>query len=300
MLRKINLLLLLCSLIAISGRANTIDELKTNEEVEHFLHKADKDFKDFSLSDIKMIYIDSIQRHLADSLGVRVWQKADLDNNGLTDLLVNGNWNGSDNHLIAVLDMGKSVAVRDLNRGFFDNNYFPVITSLQGQTILILHKGLTFSWNINEHSHIVRTDSLVYKFGDFVELNHRPANYSIQQIEFSTTECFGSCPVFELKINANRNASYHAQQYNDLSGKFNTLIDTIHLKELIDILNYLDFPKLKDNYEVNWTDDQSCTLVVTYDNGKKKTISDYGEIGTNGLSLLYSKLFALRKNQQWQ
>jgi hypothetical protein len=51
---------------------------------------------------------------------------------------------------------------------------------------------------------------------------------------------------------------------------------------------------------VGWTDDQTCTLKITYDNGKTKTITDYGKIGTYGLNRVYSILFSLRQNQKWK
>jgi hypothetical protein len=57
---------------------------------------------------------------------------------------------------------------------------------------------------------------------------------------------------------------------------------------------------LQNNYAVNWTDDQTCTLTITYNNEQTKTITDYGEIGTNGLRIIYDRLFALRKNQKWK
>lgn len=48
------------------------------------------------------------------------------------------------------------------------------------------------------------------------------------------------------------------------------------------------------------TDDQTGDLKITFNNGKVKTISDYGMIGTNGLKILYEKLAELRFNQKWQ
>jgi len=40
-------------------------------------------------------------------------------------------------------------------------------------------------------------------------------------------------------------------------------------------------------------------LEITYDRGKKKTINDYGAVGTYGLSALQSLLLELPSTQQW-
>ena len=39
---------------------------------------------------------------------------------------------------------------------------------------------------------------------------------------------------------------------------------------------------------------------VTYDNGKVKSIRDYGLLGTYGLDRVYQLLFELRENQKWE
>lgn len=58
----------------------------------------------------------------------------------------------------------------------------------------------------------------------------------------------------------------------------------------------MDFTNLEKDYAVGWTDDQSCTLKIVYDNNKTKVIEDYGLIGTFGLKKLYQQLFELRFN----
>jgi hypothetical protein len=62
----------------------------------------------------------------------------------------------------------------------------------------------------------------------------------------------------------------------------------------------LKLTSLKDEYSVNWTDDQTSTLEIKFNNGQIKRISDYGMIGTFGLEHIYDQLFALRKTQKWK
>ncbi len=153
------------------------------------------------------------------------------------------------------------------------------------------------------------TDILIFKFGDFVELNSTPATHRIEKIEYSKGRpCFGDCPIFDLTINQNRTASYCPHDITSLidakkkmsDKKFTTTIDTTNFHLLINLLNYIDFAKLDSNYAVGCTDSQDCTLKITYDNGKIKKIDDYGLMGTYGLDRTYDLLFNLRENQQWK
>ena len=63
---------------------------------------------------------------------------------------------------------------------------------------------------------------------------------------------------------------------------------------------YKEFSDLKDKYEVNWSDDQTSTLIITYDGGKTKKIIDYGLVGTFGLNRIHDLIFKLRDNQDWR
>jgi len=48
--------------------------------------------------------------------------------------------------------------------------------------------------------------------------------------------------------------------------------------------------ELKNNYSVNWTDDQTSTLTIIFKDHSRKVIRDYGMQGTFGLSAMYTKL----------
>ena len=80
-------------------------------------------------------------------------------------------------------------------------------------------------------------------------------------------------------------------------GEYKAEIDNKSYSDIINLLNYIDFQNLNDEYAVNWTDDQTSYITITYDQGKIKTIRDYGLIGTHGLDKLYDLLFKLRFNQ---
>lgn len=295
---RLLLLLFVCSCGIL--RANEIDQLKTFEQINDFLHRIDSTTADFSVNAYNRLFLftrDSAQwMRLADSLHAKPWDKADINNDGQTDLVVTG----MESHFIltlVILTNREKFTIRTLSPGFFSDPLFPVLGKAGNQNCIIVHRTLSSGRKFPQQ---LRTDTLVYLFGGFVEYNAHPVNHQITEINYATSFCFGECPVFSLSINPSRQAKYVAEHYNYPDGSFTGRIDTAHYNEIIALLNYIDFPSLDSNYTVNWTDDQTSTLTVTYDGKHTKQIVDYGEIGTYGLALLNEKFFLLRKNQEWR
>ena len=144
-----------------------------------------------------------------------------------------------------------------------------------------------------------QVDTLLWLTKGFVEYNRAPQDYLVTSIRYSTTQCYGMCPVFDLAIDQHGAASYDARQYNKRKGRFAATIAPQSLQELWEALNYFDFPRLRDHYAVPATDHPTCTLTIRYGNGQVKTIEDYGEEGTFGLQRVYRLLFDLRESQKW-
>jgi hypothetical protein len=298
-MRKFTPLVFIC-LFSTSLFANEVDELKTDKQVENFIKSHIPALSDARIAYKDFLYPDAIKQKIADSLGVKLWQKADFDNNGQSDLLVYISTNG-ENYLTAFIDEGSSFSVHFISRWPFADTYYPILRKKENLTLLLLYKICSYCHGKNEG--VSGADTLIYKFGNFIE--YMPpvfpfGPHKIQKIEYSTTPCYGTCPVFQIDIDASRKAQYHAISYNDTTGIFASSIDTLHYNKLIRVLNYIDFSNLRDDYRVTWTDDQSSTLIITYDDGKTKKIYDYGEVGTHGLSMVYSMLYDMRKNQMWK
>jgi hypothetical protein len=83
-------------------------------------------------------------------------------------------------------------------------------------------------------------------------------------------------------------------------GDFTSIIKPADLNEIHDIINYISIKNLKDYYSIGATDNYTCTIRIKFNDGSIKYISDYGEQGTFGLKLLYSKFFKLINNQDWK
>lgn len=275
---------------------NKINDLKNSKEVENFLKLINNTYADFKVVE-NLKEIPDKCRRIYDSLQIRPYEKADFDNNGFKDLLVIGYYSRTP-LVLCILDSGNNhfSIERIPSRDFIADWTFPkVIRNKAGVSI----KYYTFKYT--RYSKITEFDStqLIYKFGGFIDKSSAPKDYHIEKIEYETTMCFGRCPAFGLIISNDLTAAYNAMKYNNPNGRFTGVIDKAQYKEITSLLNYIDFPSLKDKYSVDWTDDQSCRLIITYDGGKVKTIGDYGLIGTYGLRRAYNLLFDLRKNKGW-
>jgi len=267
--------------------ANDIDDLQTKDDVQKFLVKINPEWEKYD-------FFENTGKEDTSAYGKGNFFKIDLGNNGLTDLVINGKY------FFAVTDNGNgNYESHFIDRGTFmlDKHTLKNIVYKDKTPLLIIGSYSEYNFGKNNDT---KTDTLVLKFGEFYEYNSTPDNFKIEEISFSTSHCFGTCPVFELIIKADGTAKYNAIEYNDKKGKFKTILDTATFNKLLQTINYLKWTSLKDEYSVNWTDDQTATLEIKFSNGQTKKISDYGMIGTFGLEHLYDQLFALRKTQKWK
>jgi hypothetical protein len=328
-----------------------IDSLATKEEVQTFVQKLDypfvrfrehndsiiihKPLGKFELKKIKDFDrshrndIDSLTKIIADSLKTtESFYKADIDNNGFSDLVIIGDDKGCsggslepnstrscDYSVYALMNFGNdSINPVDLmRRGSVGDAVVPKIKDIKGRTVLMIFEPPQYSWRDKKKISDLKKVELAYKNGTFVEYNENPKKYSIEKIEYETEPCYGSCPIFELTITNDRTALLNAIEFNslepnlweyeisrELKGKFKANIDKESYQEIIDLLNYLDFPSLEKNYWVSATDNPGSKLTITYDQGKTKVISDYGKTGTLGLIKIYDMIANLRTSQEWK
>jgi len=298
-----------------------IDRLKTKSEIENFIRKSDTNYKKYELKNLqdfnRNTSNDSTNKILANKLNVKTnYTKVDFDNNGYTDLLAIG-----DNHtcfgdgekscsfspIVVMNNKENKPKIFHIDKEW-GNSIVPKVEYINSQPFLVVYKKTLVDWKKKKYS-----DSkaiLTFKFGDFIEYNENPKKNKISKIEFRTSGCFGSCPVYKLTLNRDSLSIFNAQYYNfnkkdevgygKEEGVFSTKISKVEFDKLEELLNYCDFENLNKEYYVMHTDDQTGYLKITFNNGKVKNMSDYGMIGTYGLKNLYQKLAELRFNQKWK
>lgn len=284
-----------------------IDTILTDQEIEKVINSffpGNEYFKLQKINTIQNKYGDtSFCRRIADSLGItESFYKADLDKNGYTDLLAIGGFNNF-NIFVVMNYGGDSLALTRLTRDHFQECSFPKII----RDTVIRYYNMHYPGRRETGQPVFQQRDLVFKFGEWVELNPTPRTYQVEKIELEITPCYGRCPVFSISIDKDRTAIFKAERNNkqtndskEIKGTFKTTIQQHSYATIISLLNYIDFTRLKDQYAVNWTDDQTAILKITYNNGQVKQINDYGMMGTYGLDRLYQLISDLRFNQDWK
>lgn len=126
-----------------------------------------------------------------------------------------------------------------------------------------------------------------------------PMPTGIAQIEFSTSPCFGTCPVFSMHIDSSRNATYHAIDNNERQGKFQGVIRKQDYDSLVNLILTGRIDQCQDTYRADVTDLAGCNLTITYIDGRIKKIDDYGFRAPEKLITIYARLIHFRNNQEW-
>lgn len=273
---------------------NKIDSLNTAKEVQEFLDN-DQNKINYYLNVEEKINYDSYCKVIADSLNFKQnWEKADFDGNGLTDLLVTGN-TSEGSKTIYILDKGHHFESKNISKGkLYEQCSFSSIkdNKIEYQSVKILSR-LGFLSNLIK-------ENLIYKYGGFIEENTAPKRHNILEIEFETSGSYRNNFVLKMEIVSNGDITWTSRNDGFLTaGIYRAKISQVKFKEIVDVLNYIDFENLADSYEANYSDAATTYLKITYDNLKVKNIRDNGSMGTRGLRRLYDLLNDLKGNQQW-
>lgn len=281
----------------ISQKSNYIDSISTFQQIKELMIEVDARFKIFELYD-SLTFIEKTCHISVNNLHYQPWTKVDLDKNGFTDLVVIGDWDGFS--ILCIFDKGDAYEIKEVPQRKLPRCTLPSVANNE----ISFFFDAKPDWDVIDMTRKIEQLTLTFMFGDFIEKNSKPANHKVEKIEYHTTKCYGSCPVFSLVINSDQTARWTAEKNNminnkEVIGSFKAEINQEVYSNIVNLLNYIDFESLDDNYAISMSDNPTSTLIVTYDHGKVKTIEDYGLDGTLGLRNLYQILFDLRLNQKW-
>jgi hypothetical protein len=90
-----------------------------------------------------------------------------------------------------------------------------------------------------------------------------------------TGACFGTCPVYSLRVAADGSALFDGMQFVEAEGPQRATLPPEQVKELVEAIVKADFFNLRDNYTVAATDLPSITTTVTMQ-GRTKSVYHYG------------------------
>ncbi len=278
---------------------NKVDEIRSTREIDSILFGIDSSrFYDFHVA-VKAQFNDPICQRLCDSFRLKSWIREDFDNNGYTDLFCMGDLK-SYSRSLCIMDSGDNrFYLIWITKDFNSKCLFPVVHYIDECPGLIVNYKTNSERDFTRHKED-KADTLIFKFGDFIEYHKVPAEHIIERVEFAASGCWISCPEYKIIVNSNGMALYVALRNIKEIGSFEAAIDEKKCDELFSLLNYIDFASLDEHYQIDASDMQSSTLIINYDGGKIKRIYDYGLRGTYGLRRVNNIFYKLKEDQAWK
>lgn len=257
--------------ISTFAKSNEIDKIKNTKDIVNFM--SENVDPEFNSEDLYFSKIERKRRAIAKPK-IRFY-KIDFDNNGLTDLLVEGP------QLFAVVDKGNNIFKRlDLNIGKINKGFCKIdeLTNINKEI------KLTVSYP-NDKDLINSKFYFIYKFGGFIEENLNVKQTDIDSVEYSINSftCIENSSLIAKDLLV-KTSSYEKCILTETSTLVN---ESSGIKQIFELITYMDISKLPNNFKVNWTDAKTSYLTVYFKNGDVKKIVDYGSQGTHGLALLY-------------
>jgi hypothetical protein len=144
-----------------------------------------------------------------------------------------------------------------------------------------------FKWRIKAHS----IDTLVLTKNDstFIKLLKikNDVKITFDQIVFSSSGCFGSCPIIDISINLKNEVYFQGEGYVNPLGFYKSKVDSAKTNFIFSKFGKVNFDSLSNNYAVGHTDDQRITTTFIKDGKIIKTVSDYGKDGPKELVWAY-------------
>jgi len=176
--------------------------------------------------------------------------------------------------------------------GKYQLNYKGTFTDykVKNDSIFILNpfnKNWGFKWKVKEQL----TDTLILTRNDttFIKLQRikEKKNNSFDQIIFSSSGCYGSCPIINISINNKNKIYFQGEGYVKPLGFYKSIIDSTKTDYIFSKFAKANIDNLKSYYEVGHTDDESITTTFVKNGQIIKTIHDYGKAGPKELIWAY-------------
>lgn len=283
-------------------RPNYIDSIKNEEQIKKLLFKIDPKKKYVYLPKklkFEGFAHEQLYRDLYKFHPLTMCTKADLDKNGLTDLLViDSPYSDS---FYCIFDKGNQ---QFEFQSFFLHLPFSCAFPIVKKDKLTIYYEVTKEFLMFDSLRLKHLD-LIYKFGSFIEENKHPSHHSIQEIKIHSGYIAKNIIGYSFSLNEDLNATGQINKefkVGNISrkGNYTTKIKRKQWNEITALINYIGFEQLKEKYEVNGMDNFTLTMTIKYDHGKTKIIEDYGMIGTYGLRNVYRQLHQIYKNSNWK
>lgn len=126
------------------------------------------------------------------------------------------------------------------------------------------------------------------------------ASFPIESIRIERSGCFGSCPVYSATIRADGTASYFGGRHAPRSGSQRGEAPFLAFARLAYFVERSGFAEMQEYYVAGWTDDETVTVTVTWRDGRRRSVSDYGRFGPPDLWILQQAIDAVVDRVRWE
>ena len=149
----------------------------------------------------------------------------------------------------------------------------------------------------------MKNNLITFLFGLFILINWNCENdpFTFPEtsiIEMSKTPCFGTCPVYSIKMDGKGNVTYDGKQFVKLEGKHEMNFPPEYVNEVFQAFADGNFWDYEDEYTDNISDLPTTNISFTHD-GKTKKIRDYYG-APKSLKELEKKVENLLETLVWQ
>jgi hypothetical protein len=135
--------------------------------------------------------------------------------------------------------------------------------------------------NIFDFKLSLKIDTLLYKFGNFVEYQKSSSQYEITEIEY---QCSSSWSGINNRCKLTKLNSKEWQLETNSTTKS---VNSQSMSSIFSLIEYMNVKNLFDMYMVARTDASTVYMKIYFKDGTVKEIEDYGMEGTFSLRLLY-------------
>ena len=138
-----------------------------------------------------------------------------------------------------------------------------------------------------------QSDTLTLAVNDTTITRYRRLHYNIDaptnydQIVYSSTGCYGTCPIIDISITKDGDVLFQGEGYVNPLGFYSGKSSPKETKYVFDKFKRADPLRLEDNYTAGHSDDNLLATTFIKDGKIIKTIQDYGMAGPNELIWAY-------------
>lgn len=118
-------------------------------------------------------------------------------------------------------------------------------------------------------------------------------------ILYQRTACFGTCPIFALKIYDSGYATYEGTNFVEMMGKFDGFVPEGTIEAVVGQANGIGYFGLQDKYDAMVSDLPSVITEIKAPNGNRKRVNNRYD-GPKSLQDLYPILDHVIESTEWK